>query len=322
LLHELCRALIDGDLAQLASTFSIEKTHGAELTVMRILVTGASGRLGTNVMARLALADRKHTVVGWGHRKTTGPGVGSLDLVDLADSALIATALERFDPDVVIHLAAITSAEVVHRDPQAAWMINVEATGHLAQWLAQRNGRLVFASTDLVFDGTKSFYREEDRPKPILEYGRTKHAAELLVRRSARSLIARISLLYGFAPPGREGFFDRSIASLHAGISTEFFADEYRTPLDYCTAATALVALAKSDITGVIHLGGPERLSRFELMRRVAATMGISPSLVHSGSPAHHALAEARPTDVSLDSSRLRNAFPELNFPSIEAILG
>jgi dTDP-4-dehydrorhamnose reductase len=287
---------------------------------MRILVTGASGRLGSYVMAQLALGN--HDVIGWGRRHPGRAVSGRFQSVDLAESARFAEAIRLVDPEVVIHLAAMSSAESVRREPQAAWEINAEATRRLADWLIDNDRRLLFASTDLVFDGTRSFYREDDSPNPILEYGRTKRAAELIVASSSRNLTVRISLLYGKAPPGQDGFFDRSIASLRAGVPTHFFADEYRTPLDYATAALALVELAESNVSGLIHLGGPERLSRFELMRRAATVLGINPSLVVKTGLQQQSPAELRPADVSLDTSRLRTVIPGLNMPPIETALG
>ncbi len=286
---------------------------------MRILVTGASGRLGSYLMARLALG--RHDVVGWCHRGA-GQGVsGRLLPVDLADAAGVSHAIRVADPEVVIHLAAISSADAVRREPGAAWGINVEATRWLADWAKKGDRRLVFTSTDLVFDGARSWYTENDAPRPVLEYGRQKRAAELAVGESSLNLTVRISLLYGEAPPGREGFFDRAVASMRAGGSAAFFDDEFRTPLDYASAAAALLQLAESSVSGLIHLGGRERISRFELMRRAAVTLGIQPDRARPSSLRQQPMDEPRPADVSLDTTRLRNELPDQTIPTIETAL-
>jgi dTDP-4-dehydrorhamnose reductase len=283
---------------------------------MRILVTGACGRLGSYLMARLALG--AHDVIGSGRRQPETWSWGQFQPLDLADPAGVAVALSLTDPEVVIHLAAISSADLVRRDPGGAWKINVEGTRLLSDWTSRNARRLVLASTDLVFDGTRSWYREDDPTNAILEYGCTKRAAEIEVGASRLNLTVRISLLYGKAPAGKEGFFDRAVASLRAGVPMEFFADEYRTPLDYATAATALVKLADSTVSGVIHLGGPERLSRFELMSRAAAGLGIRTDLVRPTTLSRAPLAEPRPADVSLDTTRLKNEVAGLKIPAIE----
>ena len=206
----------------------------------------------------------------------------TLQPVDLTDSVAVAAALEEADPDVVIHLAAISSTEAARRDPKRAQAVNVAGTRRLADWAARHDRRLLYTSTDLVFDGSKSWYREDDPARPILEYGRTKRDAEPAVLATPRGLVARLSLLYGPSRSGKAGYFDRAMATMRAGTPQSFFTDEFRTPLDYITASGILVRLAESESTGLIHVGGPERLSRFELMRRAAAVLGVDPRLVRA----------------------------------------
>src|SRR5262245_46328214 len=144
---------------------------------MRILVTGGSGRLGSTLLERL-LRDGGHDVIAWIGATVGRRGAILLRHVELADRRAVAEALEEADPDVVIHAGALSSAAAVHRDPDRAQQVNVEATRQLAGWAASRCRRLVFTSTDLVFDGSGSWYREEDQARPILGYGRTKLDAE------------------------------------------------------------------------------------------------------------------------------------------------
>ena len=106
-----------------------------------------------------------------------------------------------------------------------------------------------------------------------------------------------------------------------SGTPQAFFEDEFRTPLDYATAARVLVRLAESDAQGIIHLGGPERVSRFELMRRAATALGARPELVRANRRGDGALLEPRPGDVSLDTGLLRGMFSGLVIPGIEEAL-
>jgi dTDP-4-dehydrorhamnose reductase len=288
---------------------------------MRILVTGGSGRLGSTLLERL-LRDAEHDVIAW-IGATVGPrGAIPLRHVELADGRAVAEALEEADPDVVIHAGALSSADAVHRDPDRAQQVNVEATRQLAAWAASRCRRLVFTSTDLVFDGSRSWYREEDQARPILGYGRTKLDAEAHVTAMPGGLVARLSLLFGPNPSGRPDFFATALAALRRGEPRAFFDDEFRTPLDYRTAADALVRLAESDAAGIVHVGGYERVSRFELMRRAAVATGIDPGLVRRESRADATLPESRPADVSLDTCRLAKLCPTFARLSTEALLG
>jgi dTDP-4-dehydrorhamnose reductase len=287
---------------------------------MRIVVTGASGQLGSYLLDRLT--EGSHEIIAWSGRASEMRGAIPLQAVDLADPRTVVAALEEADPDIVIHAAAISSTEAAYRAPKLAEAVNVAGTRCLAAWAARHDRRLLYTSTDLVFDGSRSWYREEDAPLPILEYGRSKRDAEPAVLATPRGLVARLSLLYGPSRSGKEGYFDRTIAAIRAETPQSFFSDEYRTPLDYLTASCVLVRLAESDLTGLVHIAGPERLSRFELMQRVAAGLGVDPSMIRANRRGDVPLTEPRPADVSLDTSRLWRHFPDLKCPGVEAALG
>ena len=127
------------------------------------------------------------------------------------------SAVELAHPDVIIHAGAMSSAEAVRRQPALGWDVNVRATEVLSAWAGENQRRLLFTSTDLVFDGTKSWYRESDEAVPILEYGRTKLAAEALVLANCRGLVVRLSMLYGPTLTAEPAYFDQAIATLRRG---------------------------------------------------------------------------------------------------------
>ena len=284
--------------------------------MMRVVVTGASGQLGTYLVDWLVAEG--HDTVAWS-RSTRGERGGQpLVPVDLTDAVLTERALAEADPDVIVHAAAMSAAEQVRDNPTQAQAINVEGTRRLADWCGRRSRRLVYTSTDLVFDGTKSWYREDDPAEPILAYGRTKRAAEPYVLAIPPGLVARVSLLYGPSRCGRESFFSRTLAAIRAGKPQFLFDDEFRTPLDLATAALLLERLSISDHEGIIHVGGTERVSRFELMSRAAAALGLDASLVRANHRCDVALPEPRPADVSLDTTRLASLLPDLLRPTIE----
>jgi dTDP-4-dehydrorhamnose reductase len=170
----------------------------------------------------------------------------------------------------------------------------------------------------LVFSGSRAWNREDDPAEPIMAYGRSKRAAERLVLAVPRGLVARLSLLYGPTRSGRAVYYDNALAALGRGVPQTFFEDEFRTPLDLATAARALVLLAATEARGVLHVAGPERVSRFEMMRRVAGALGLDRALVRANRQSDNEAPEPRPADVSLDSERLLAVLPDLERPSIE----
>lgn len=283
---------------------------------MRIVLTGATGRIGAYL--REPLNARGWDVVPWSGRSGADRAGTSAVAVDLADARAIADGLDRTSPDVVVHLAAISDAEAVRRDPDRARVVNVEAVAAIAGWCARNERRLVFTSTDMVFPGTKASSTEADEPGPILAYGESKRAAERAALDAPDSVVARIALLYGPTRNGRGTFFDQAVAQLRAGEPRTFFDDEFRTPLDYATAAEILARLVESPYCGPLHVGGPVRMSRYELMTRVARGLGLDESLVRANRRADAVFAEPRPADVSLDTTRLAALFPDLGRPPVE----
>jgi dTDP-4-dehydrorhamnose reductase len=270
----------------------------------RVLLTGASGLLGAYLLR---------------HLQGTGADVlawhGARD-VDLADAGALTAAFRAARPAVVLHAAALARIADCHRQPERAFQVNAAATAVLAGECARAGARLLLVSTDLVFDGESAPYAETAAPAPLSVYGRSKVAAEQAVLAHAHHAVARVGLLFGPTLNRRPSFFDDQASALRSGRPVTLFADEWRTPLDLATAARALSELALSGATGLFHLGGPERLSRLEMGRQLAAALGADPGAIVVATRADVPAAEPRPRDVSLDSGRWRGLFPDLPWPA------
>ncbi len=282
--------------------------------MIRILVTGASGQLGGYLLRELRR--QEWDAVAWSGTRTGRLFGYQLQPVDLADATAVATAFREAKPDAVIHAAAMARVDDCHRDSDRARRINVEATAQLAELARGIESRFIFVSTDLVFDGTRSWHRESDAPAPLSTYGRSKATGEEAVLTFQRTLVVRLSLLFGPSLVGRKSFFDDQIEALREHRTITLFEDEWRTPLSLATAVQALVALAMADVTGILHVGGPERLSRFEMGSRLADALGADASVIRVGHREDVPAPEPRPCDVSLDSGRWRRLFPTQPWPA------
>ncbi len=286
---------------------------------MRILLTGASGQLGSYVLRELVRTGID--VAAWsGSRTGTLFGV-PLQPVDLALPDAVVAAYQEVRPTHIIHAAAMAGVADCYRDPQRAFRVNVQGTGLLAELAVKHRARLLFVSTDMVFDGEKPYYREGDPPTPLSVYGRTKAQAESAVMTAPNAVVARVSLLFGPTLNGRPAFFDQQLAALREGRPLPLFEDEWRTPLSLRAAAPALITLLRSDYEGLIHLGGPERLSRLDMGRRLARFLRQDDSVFLASRRGAIPSPEPRPRDVSLDSSRWRARFPHHPWPSYEEAL-
>ena len=136
-----------------------------------------------------------------------------------------------------------------------------------------------------------------------------------------RNLVVRVSLLFGPGLTGKSSFFDEQVRALRQRQPITCFADEWRTPLALTTAAQALTTLLTADVTGLLHLGGPERLSRLEMARQLAAYLGADASVIVPAGRRGVAAPEPRPRDTSLNSSRWRSLFPRHPWPTFDAAL-
>jgi dTDP-4-dehydrorhamnose reductase len=261
---------------------------------MKLLVTGASGYLGSELL-RQALA-AGHDVVGCA--LTRRPHATRARLLDLRDATAVERLLSAERPQAVIHTAYV-------QDGPQAWSTNVGGSENVATSARAAGARLIHLSTDLVFDGRAGRpYREQDEPLPLTPYGRSKLEAERrVVAIDPSALVVRSSLLYGGREPCRH---ERMALDAAAGrVHAVWFEDEIRTPVAVADVAAALLELVTIDLAGVLHLGGPERLSRYELARALVIAAGADADALVSGSAA--GLEPPRPRDCSLDSTRARS---------------
>ncbi|HMO37113.1 MAG TPA: sugar nucleotide-binding protein, partial [Gemmatales bacterium] len=134
-------------------------------------------------------------------------------------------------------------------------------------------------------------------------------------------LVVRLSWLAGKGPACRPNFLDQLIQRLQENMPIELFEDEWRTPLGTCTAAEVLLLLAQHDIAGILHLGGAEKFSRYQMGLILARLLGKPESLVRATQQNNQATPELRPRDVSLDSSLFQSKFPGCFIPTYEAVL-
>lgn len=272
----------------------------------RALVTGASGYLGWHV-AR-ALHERGVEVVGTSQDGSgLPPGVRgrvlALDDGGVSGAALVA----ELRPDVVLHLAAEANADACARDPERARAVNAEATGALARATSAAGAWLLYTSSDLVFDGTRPPYGEQDPVSPLGPYMESKVAGERATLEADPAFcVARVTLLYGLAGGRRESFTDRIVETLARGESIRLFTDQHRTPLHVEDAAEILCDLLAGRPGGALHVGGPERVSRHEHGLALARACGFDPALCLAGDMSDAAGLAPRPPDVSLRIDRLR----------------
>lgn len=221
-------------------------------------ITGTTGLIGSHLVRAARTCARDWSIVALNRQQ-----------LDLTDWDAVRDRFHRESPRLVIHCAALSNTVGCEKDPDSAHRMNVETTALLAELSADQ--RLVFFSTDLVFDGQNANSSEEDTPGPLGVYARTKLEAERTVLAHPNHLVIRTSINGGVSPSGRRGFNEvLEVAWAEARI-TPLFVDEFRSPIPAFVTARATWELALSPASGIYHVAGEERLSRFQIGQLVAA---------------------------------------------------
>jgi len=255
---------------------------------MKLLIIGGSGLLGFKI-AELATREFE-TLATYNFRtvKLERCSCFQLDKCNRDDTLAI---IKRLKPDVVIDTAAIHNVDYCETHHNEAWEVNVGGTKNVADACREVDARMIFISTDYVFDGKKGFYCEEDAPNPLHYYSVTKLEGEKVVQEAGVDyVIARPSVIYGWNPSELAGLRSSSGKSVNFVIWTinklkkeeeiNIVTDQYSSPTLADNLAEVLLVLSKSEKQGVYHTAGKTCLNRFNFAKKIAEVFELDESLI------------------------------------------
>jgi len=248
---------------------------------MTVLVLGASGLLGSNVVA--TARERNNRVVGTYY--TNQPDLDiECQRCNFKNEGEVATIVDNQDPDLVVNCAAMTDVDECERDPETAREINTCAPGRIAKLCDKRNVSFVHISTDYVFDGERQYpYSESHTPNPIQTYGRTKRAGERAVFESnPDSLILRLSFVYGIHRSSGDttGFPAWVRDELHAGNEVPLFTDQYITPSRAGQVADTILDLVTTNESGLFHVACRNCVTPYQFGLEMASRLNTAGDIV------------------------------------------
>src|SRR6267143_2437207 len=220
---------------------------------MRILVTGASGLLGSRLVA-LAL-QRSHDVVS-GYRDHV-PVHGKLLALHLTRSTEVTKVFSEIQPDVIINTAAMTDVDKCELEPEAAFSANSRAVSNIADAAKETESFVVQVSTDYVFDGERGAYSENDETRPINKYGESKLEGEKVVMNELDKQvwsIARSSVIYGWGRASRPNAATFVYEKLFRGESIRMARDLFSSPTLNTSLSEMLIEIAERQLPGIIHV--------------------------------------------------------------------
>jgi dTDP-4-dehydrorhamnose reductase len=280
------------------------------MTKRRMLVTGGSGYVGGWV-ARLATPQYDVTATYASNPMST---VGiNWRWLDVRDQTAVDDLVREVSPQLIVHTAAVNPGQ-----GEDFSTVNVAGTRHVAEAAASCGARLIHFSTDLVFDGRRGNYREDDPTNPLTPYAKTKAAAERAVADAGpEAVIVRTSLVYGWRPTVARSA-QWMIDDVMAGRELNLWSDEMRCPIWVESLAAAVVELAGLNHTGALHIAGSQVVSRYEFGTRLLRFHGVDTARVH---PVASPPDNQRPLDCTLDTSLARRIL-STPLPGVDEVLG
>ncbi|MBN1562513.1 MAG: dTDP-4-dehydrorhamnose reductase [Anaerolineae bacterium] len=238
------------------------------------LVIGASGQVGEALMAGFAAQDQ--AVTGTYHHHTRA---GLLPL-DVRRAAQVDDLLRTLQPQTVLVPASLTNVDYCEQHPAEGYQTNVVGVQHLVQAANNIQAKLVYFSSDYIFDGQHGPYGEESPANPLNEYGRQKLVAEHLIALHAQNyLIIRTTVVYGWESQGKN-FIYRLIKTLNRGDSIRVPMDQVGSPTYAPDLAHATIDLIKRDATGIYHIVGRACASRYDFALEAARVFDLNPDLI------------------------------------------
>lgn len=268
-----------------------------------VFVTGASGFLGSYLVKVL----QNYEVYGSSNKHEVAEK-NRITRLDITDKIATRDMLLKIRPDVVIHTAALTDVDYCEGHKEEAYKINVEGTKNIVDACNYTETRIIYISTDFVFDGKKGMYREDEKTSPVSYYGITKLGGEEETKKAKNWTIIRTSVPYGWCNT-KLNFASWIIKELKEKRKVNIVDDQFTSPTYIENLAEAIKAIMTAEKKGIYHVAGSERISRYDFALKVASNFNLNSKYIHKITSAELKQKARRPYDSSLDVSKFQKEF-------------
>ncbi len=264
----------------------------------RLFITGGSGLLGS----RFRKFSKDYEVISTYNRNVEENAV-KLDITNEKD---VLDKITSINPDLVIHPAALTNVDYCEDHQKEADQINAQGTLNIVKACEEADAKLIYVSTDFVFDGEKGKYQENDKTNPISYYGLSKlKGEEFVINSNINYAIARVSVLYGWHK--NFNYVTWVINELNENNQINIVTDEFNSPTYAENAAEAILNIYSKDKDGIYHIAGDERINRFEFAKNIAQVFELDESLINPIKSSDLIRKAKRPMDSSLSVEKAKN---------------
>lgn len=271
----------------------------------RILITGASGLLGSNLAMAVSSIFKTYAIFNTHLVSMRNVDFIKVDLTQRKELAKIS----EIKPNVIVHCAALTDVEYCENHPDEAHLNNVIASAHLAEMAANLKARLIHISTEAVFSGSKGNYQESDIADPINIYGKTKLEAEEKVLKICPDTAVIRTTIYGWNKIDKFSLAEWMLDKLRRNEKLNGFRDIYFSPILVNDLIDSLLKILEVKYRGIIHISGSENISKLDFAYKIAEVFNCDKSLI-------------KPVDSSALNQKVKRAkMATLNVSKAEEIL-
>lgn len=280
--------------------------------MQKVLVTGSNGFIGSLLTEQL-LVSSSYQVIGLGKGENRNPKLpsNSYSECDLINHVNLNKTLNEVKPDVIIHCAAISQVDLCESEPELCNTVNVEATRVVTDFCSLNRVKLIFFSSDFVFDGQTKWQSEEALPNPISEYGRSKMKAEKIVSSVLKDYsIIRPVLVYGYSPyANRSNIFTWVCHSMKNGEVINVVNDQIRTPTYVMDVVRLTLDIMEQNSSGIFNIGGGSEVSIYDFACLVKEKRDVGKQLINSANSDLVSGASLRPKFSCFSNAKLKKVF-------------
>jgi len=255
----------------------------------KLFIFGMGGLLGYRISL---LAKKRFEVYGSYNKRNPQFDFSNIKKINILDKKRVKEVLTSINLDYVIITSALSNVDYCESHKGEAKKVNVDAVMEIFELCEQLDCKLIHISSDSVFDGTKkSPYVEDDKPKPINFYGKTKFESEKIILQNPNNLVVRASVLYGWLPDylvkipsssmKHNNFAQWLIQNLKNHKDVNIITDEISSPILADDLANSIIHLVHGGFKGLYHSSPPIQISRFEFSVKIASNLGLDEKLIH-----------------------------------------
>jgi dTDP-4-dehydrorhamnose reductase len=274
---------------------------------MKILITGSNGLLGQKLVEYCTNNAIGYIATSKGENRNHDCPEAFYEELDITDQKAVNKIISDTCPTHIIHTAAITNVDFCELNPADCELVNVKATEYLIEAANTVGAHFQLLSTDFVFDGNKGNYTEEDDLNPLGVYAKSKMTGEILVRENAKHgwSVVRTIIVYGVGNNlSRSNLIIWAKGALEKGESINIIDDQFRSPTFAYDLAAGCMGIIEHDLEGVFHISGPETMSIYSIVERIANHFGYNMSNVNKISSATLNQPAKRPPRTGFDLSK------------------